>query len=58
MLDIDDARAAAGQYLDMLHGAAVKPALFCAVEGVSAEDAAKAVNGATRVFMAAYGAKR
>jgi AcrR family transcriptional regulator len=57
-LEIEDARAAAGQYLDMLHGAAVKPALFCAVEGVSPEVAAKAVNGAVRVFMAAYGVKR
>jgi AcrR family transcriptional regulator len=58
VLEIDDVRAAAGQYLDMLHGAAVKPAMFCAVEGVTPENAAKAVNGAVYVFMAAYRAKR
>ncbi len=58
VLAIDDTRAAARQYLDMVHGAAVKPALFCAVEGVTPENAAKAVNGAVYVFMAAYAAKR
>ena len=57
-LVLDNPRAAAAQYLDMLHGAAVKPLLFCAVDSVAPEVAEAAVEGALHVFMAAYRAKR
>ena len=57
-LALDDPRAAAGHYLDMLHGAAVKPALFCVADSANPEAAAIAVEGALRVFLAAYKTKR
>ena len=57
-LTLDDPRAAAGHYLDMLHGAAVKPALFCVEDSANPAAASAAVEGALRVFMAAYKTRR
>ena len=57
-LTLDDPREAAGHYLDMLHGPAIKPALFCVDECVNPETASVAVEGALRVFLAAYKTKR
>ena len=57
-LQIDDCREAAGHFLDMVHGAAIKPVMFCAMDGVSPRQANKAVDGAVRVFLAAYAPRR
>jgi len=57
-LIIDDCLAAAQQFLDMSHGSMVKPVLFGASSGPTADEIDKSVARAVMVFMAAYGAKR
>jgi AcrR family transcriptional regulator len=54
-LSVEDCEEAAGHFIDMVHGAAVKPALFCAQQSLSQAQAERIVESALRVFMSAYG---
>lgn len=57
MLKIDDTMLAAGQYLEMCKATLFLPYIFQAAPAPSSERIAYAVDGATRVFLAAYQSK-
>ena len=57
MLKIDDTMLAAGQYLEMCKATLFLPYIFQAAPAPSSEQIAYAVDGATRVFLAAYQSK-
>jgi AcrR family transcriptional regulator len=56
-LKIDDTMLAAGQYLEMCKATLFLPYIFQAAPAPSGEQIAYAVDGATRVFLAAYQSK-
>ena len=56
-LNIDDTMLAAGQFLEMCKATLFLPYIFQAAPAPTSEQIAYAVDGGTRVFLAAYGAK-
>jgi AcrR family transcriptional regulator len=56
-LAIDDCRLAALQFMQLCQGPTFMPFLFQAAPAPSAERTAEVVDSATRMFLAAYGAK-